>query len=136
MTAELIFATLLILVIAGSILTVINDRMDTVQITEEMGKARMQAENVAEAVNKVYAGGEGHSVTISLPQNISDQDYTISIGSDGVKIQIDGMTGKAYAAPKKVLVDTSDNLMHSNQNYTITNVKESDGYHWIVITET
>lgn len=138
MTVDLIFATLLIIILAGSIITVISDRMDTASQTEELGKARMIAENVAEAINKVYSGGTGHLQTISLSNNITNKNYYINVNSSGVYVTIDGMTGKAYTAPQKIsasyLLDETQITMHNGANYTIKSVNSSDGYNWIVIT--
>ena len=138
MTVDLIFATLLITIIAGSIITVVSDRMDTVSQTEELAKARMTADNVAEAINKVYSGGTGHWVNISLPTNITDESYYINVNSSGVYVTIDGMIGKSYITPKKFsdsyLLDESQITMHNGATYTIKNVNGSDGHNWIVIT--
>ena len=135
MSAYFIFATLLVIIIMGSLVTIISDRMETVTTTEELGNARMIAENVAEAVNKVYAGGNGHSLTITLPADINDQDYTVNVNSNGVFIEINGNTGKAYIAAKRITVDTPDGQMHNGQNYKITNVKNpSTEEYWIEIT--
>lgn len=138
MTVDLIFATLLIIVIAGSIITVVSDRIDTVSQTEELAKARMTADNVAESINKVYSGGTGHSVTISLPDSITDQTYYINVNSSGIYVTIGGMIGKADITPKKISssysLDESQITMHGGSTYTIKNVNGSDGCNWIVIT--
>jgi hypothetical protein len=136
-TVDLIFATLLIIIVAGSIITIASDRMDTASQTEELGKARITSENVAEAVNKVYSGGTGHSVTIKLP-DITDKNYYITVNSSGVYVTLDGMIGKAYIAPKKIsgsnLLQETQITMHNGASYTIKNVNGSNGYNWIVIT--
>lgn len=132
LSADLIFATLLIIIIMGSLVTIIADRMETVTTTEELGNARMIAENVAEAVNKVYAGGNGHSLTITLPADINGQDYTVDVNANGVFVTINGKTGKAYTAAKRI---TLASPMVNGQNYTITNVKNKNTEeYWIVIT--
>ena len=136
-TIDLIFATLLIFIIAGSIITVISDRMDTASQTGELSKARMAADSVAEAINKAYSDGTGHSVTISLPDNITDKSYFINVNSSGVYVTIDGMVGKSYVTPKKFsdsyTLDESQIKMYNGTTHTIKNVNGSDGYNWIVI---
>ena len=138
MTVDLIFATLLIIIIAGSIITVISDRMNGVSQAEELTKARMTADNIAEAVNKVYSGGTGHSVNVNLPENITDKKYYVNVNSSGVYVIIDGMIGKAYVVPKKISnsysLQETPVLMHGGATYEITNVNGSNGYNWIVIT--
>ena len=138
MTVDLIFATLLIIIVAGSIITVVSDRMDTASQTEELTKARMTADNVAEAINKVYSGGTGHSMTVNLPDNITDKNYYINVNSSGVYVTIGGMIGKAYITPKKFsdsyFLREAPITMYNGENYTIKNVNGSDGHNWIVIT--
>ncbi|MBI5680911.1 MAG: hypothetical protein HZC47_08465 [Methanobacterium sp.] len=139
-TSDLIFASILILMVIGSILTIITERLDAVSKTEETGKARMIAENVAEIINNVYSGGNGHSANISLPANITDKNYEIKINSSGVFVLIDGMIGKAYVAPNKFsssdLFKETSICMHNNRKYLIKNVADEDGNNWIIITET
>lgn len=139
-TSDLIFASILILVVIGSIASIITERTDAVSKTEETGKARMVAENVAEVINKVYSGGNGHSANICLPANITDKNYEIKVNSSGVFVLIDGMIGKAYIAPKKFsnneLFKETNICMHNNENYLIKNVADANGNNWIVITET
>ena len=139
MAVDLIFATLLIIIVAGSIITVVSDRIDTASQAEELSKARMTANNIAEAINKVYSSGTGHSVNISLPNNITDKEYYINVNSSGAYVTIGGMIGKAYITPKKISnsyqLHESKITMHSSSRYLIRNVNGSDGYNWIVITE-
>lgn len=138
MTVDLIFATLLIIIVAGSIITIVSDRMDTVSGTEEVGKARMTAESIAEVINKVYSSGTGHSQTISLPGNITNKNYYVHVNSSGVYITIEGMIGKAHIAPNKISGSNSlqetQITMNNGASYTIKNVNGSDGCNWIVIT--
>lgn len=138
-TIDLIFASLIILIIISGILSVVSLRMDTVSSTDELGNGRMIAENVAEAINKVYNGGNGHSVTINLPASISNKNYDIKVNSSGIFLLIGGMVGKSSINPKKIsysdkLIENTV-LMHCNHNYIIKNVKDSDGNSWIVISE-
>lgn len=139
MAIDLLFAMLLIIIVAGSIITIVSERADAVSQTEELSKARMTADNVAEAINKVYSSGTSHSINVSLPNNITDKEYYIDVNSSGVYVKIDGMMGESYIIPKKISksyhLDESKITMYSGSTYTIRNVNRSDGYNWIVITE-
>ncbi len=138
-TVDLIFATLLIIIVAVSIITVVSDRINTASQVEELSKARITADNLSEVINSVYSSGTGHSVNVSLPNNITDKEYYIDVNSSGVYVKIGGMIGKAYIAPKKISksyrLDESQITMYSGSTYIIQNVNGSDGYSWIVITE-
>jgi len=137
-TTELIFASIIILVIVSSIISVASERIDAASSTDMHGNARMTAEYVAGAINKVYNGGDSHAVTLSLPSNISDKSYNIRVNSSGVFVLIDGKMGKSFINPKRI--SSSDKLienavsMRGNQSYIIKNVKGPDGNSWIVIS--
>ena len=139
MVVDLIFATLLIIIVAGSIITVVSDRIDTASQTEELSKARMTANNVAESINKVYSSGTGHFANISLANNITGKEYFMEVNSSGVYVTIGGMMGKAHITPKKISnsyrLDESQITMRCGSTYLIRNVNGSDGYNWIVITQ-
>ena len=138
MTVDLLFATLLIIMVAGSIITVVSSRMDAALQTEELSEARMIAENVSGAINRVYSGGTGHLINISLPENITDHPYSINVNSSGIYVTVGGMVGKACITPKKIsnsyLLGESEIIMYEGSKYTIKNINGSDGYNWIVIT--
>jgi hypothetical protein len=138
-TVELIFASIILLVIIGGILSVASERMDSVSSTEELGKARMATESVAEAINKVYSGGNGHAVTLNLPATINKKEYNLKVNSSGVFILIDGNIGKSTINPKKISCTDeliqSNVIMHGDGKYLIKNVKGSDGNNWIVIQD-
>lgn len=137
-TTDLIFVTIIVIVVVASIIPIIAERMGTVSETKELGTARMIAENVAEAINKVYSGGNGHMINITLPPDISDKPYHITVNSSGVFIELDGMIGKAYIVPGRISdmmpPSTREVVLYSNMNYTIQNVGDSSGYDWVVIT--
>jgi len=139
LSVDFIFTTLIILIVIGSILTVVAERMAIVGETEELGTARMLAENVAEAINKAYSGGDGHVISIALPPNINEKIYQIRVDPSGVFIEIDGNIGKAYIVPKRIsnaLNPTSTEvIMLAGKNYNIYNVKDTDGSNRIVITQ-
>lgn len=139
-TVDLIFATLIILIVAVGVIAIASERTDAAE-EAEFGTARMLAENVAEAINKVYAGGSGHMTNITLPCSIGNRtNYNITVNSSGVYIRIDGKIGKAYIAPKGIsknpIIPTNINVtMLPGNTYTIRNVYY-DHSNWIVITQT
>ncbi len=135
---DLIFATLIILIVAVGIIAIASERTEAAE-EAEFGTARMLAERVAEAINKVYAGGSGHMTNITLPCSIGNKtNYNITVNSSGVYIRIDGKIGKAYIASKKISSDeppTNVNVtMLPGNTYTIYNIYHNY-YNWIVITQ-
>lgn len=126
-TADLIFASIIILIIASSIISLASERIDAASTTARLGNSRMIAENVAGAINKVYSGGNGHSVTLSLPANTEE----IRVNSSGVFVRTGGWFGKSYINPRRI----SAVPMYGNRVYHIRNDKRADGNSWIVISE-
>lgn len=138
-TVELIFSSMVFIILIGCILSIVSERMDTVSSTDELGKARMTAENVAEAINKAYSGGNGHILTLNLPATINKKEYKLKVNSSGVFILIDGNIGKSQVNPNKFSYNDeliqSTVIMQGGHNYFIKNIKGSDGYNWIIIQE-
>lgn len=138
-TVELIFSSMVLMILIGCILSIVSERMDTVSSTDELGKARMTAENVAEAINKAYSGGNGQIITLNLPATINKKEYKLKVNSSGVFILIDGNIGKSQVNPNKFSYNDeliqSTVIMHGGHNYLIKNMKGSDGYNWIIIQE-
>ncbi|HML05228.1 MAG TPA: hypothetical protein VK426_05600 [Methanobacterium sp.] len=139
MTVDLLFASVIILFIVIGILSVASERIDSVSSTDEFGNSRMVVESVAETINKVYDGGNGHETILSLPANVSNKNYNIKVNSTGVYILIDGNIGKSFINSRRIsssdkLTDSTI-LMYCNHSYILKNVKDSDGNTWIVISE-
>jgi len=139
LAVDLLFASVIILVIIIGILQVISERVDSASNTDEYGNSRIIAESVAETINKVYSGGNGHTITLKLPATISDKNYDIKVNSAGIYILIDGNIGMSFINPRRIasndkLTDCTV-LMHCNHNYIIKNIKDLDGNSWIVINE-
>ena len=138
-TVEFVLASFIILLISSSIISIVFERMSTASSIEEFGNARMISEKVAETINTVYSNGNGHSIILNLPSNISNQKYEIKVNSSGVYIFIGGMVGKSYINPKKFAKTNKFKedtvLMQGNRSYLIKNVKDLHGNNWIFIKE-
>jgi len=138
LSAELILVTLLAILVVSSLIPLINNRMDAAAKTNELGNARMLAENVAELINKVYSGGNGHSITLCLPEDINGKNFSVIVNSTGTYVKIDGMVGKSFSVPYKISdstkLENKEIEIFNGHNYTISNVEDSGGHNWIVIT--
>lgn len=114
-SAELLFASLIFLIIAGSFLNLANSEMDITK-TGELGKARLIGEKVAGAINTVYINGNGYSANITLPK---DPNYKIYINSTGF---INVEYSKQNITIKILPVNKTQNIaMTPNQRYIIKN---------------
>ena len=115
-SAELIFVTLIVLIIIGGIVTMINGEMDKTQ-TGNIGNARMMGEKIAEAVNTVYINGNGYSIYIDTPQE-EDLKLTADINSTGY---VTVFSGGENISIKLVSRNVNNITMVNNQRYQIKN---------------
>ena len=134
---DFILSVFLFFVIATSILNVITERVETVKETEKLADARNLAEEIARMIDLVYYGGKGHSIKITLPQKVGDNNYKVKVNSSGVYIMVDGMMGKANIIPKKLVNSEppsySQITLLPGRSYTICNMEDKNGGNWIVI---
>lgn len=140
LSADLMFATLIILIIFGTMSYLILDRFNMVDEIQDLTEARSLAENVAVDINQAYAGGEGHMVEIRTPAQINqDGNYRIEVSSSEVLVKLEGRRGMAYIIPEKISATTSLKsatiTMHPARKYLIINKKDGSGENWIVIKE-
>lgn len=139
LSVDFIFSIFLFLIVLSSISSIISDRMTTSHDLQELAQARALADEVAIDINQVYAGGDGHSMKISTPPSINNQDYKIFIDSSGVYIEFSGRKGLSHIVPEKISSSPSFNdstvTLSPERNYLITSLVDKNGQNWIVITE-
>jgi hypothetical protein len=138
---DLLFATFMVLMIFLTMSNLILDRFNMVDESKELVEGRNLAESVAGAINQVYAGGDGHSVTIKMPPQINNNsNYRVVVNSSGVLVKLEGRRGLAYIIPERIssssiTLKSSTITLFPSKNYQIQNKKESNGDNWIVIKE-
>jgi hypothetical protein len=69
-SAELIFVTLIVIVIIGGLVNFISTETNQSQ-TGNMGQARVTGENIAEVVNTVYTNGPGYTINLTIPATLT-----------------------------------------------------------------
>lgn len=140
MSADLLFATLMMIIVMGYTATIASDRFDMVSESQRLAEARSLAENVAGAINQVYAGGEGHTIKIKMPPSLNnDSSYQLQVNSSGVWVMPRYRTGLAYTVPKNIYFyyDSRKILnfyLYPNREYMITNVKDGGGENCVEVT--
>jgi uncharacterized protein (UPF0333 family) len=113
-SAELLFVTLIFLIIMGSLISLVSSEMDKTQ-TGELGKARILGEKIAETLNMVYQNGNGHSIILNLP---NDFDFTAYVNNSGyVTVNYKGQVLNVKFIPKDIQAVT----MQPNQIYKVLN---------------
>jgi hypothetical protein len=78
-TVDLLFATLLAVIIIGSMVSLVNTEINQ-STSGDFGNARLVGEKVAQAINTVYTNGNGYSLNLTLPSNIN---YSIFVNNTG-----------------------------------------------------
>ncbi|MBI4813342.1 MAG: hypothetical protein HY802_03140 [Methanobacterium sp.] len=118
-TAELLFVTLIALVIIGSMLSLVSNQINQQQIGS-LGESRITGETIAEAINTVYNNGAGYSVTIHLDP---DPAFTAMIGSAGNSSNLTIFnSGKNVSIPLIPKRFNSSYNLSSGNSYQIINI--------------
>ncbi len=114
-SAELLFVTLIFLIIAGGFINLINSEMDITQ-TGDLGKVRLIGERIAGTINTVYINGNGYSANVTLPNNPNYTAYVNSSGFINMEYNNQNITIKILPANK-----TQSVTMTQNQRYIVKN---------------
>lgn len=134
---DFLMASLLILLTIPSLVSIIEDRINTVNSVHEVAEARVLAENLAENIEMVYSGGKGCSIVFKLPATVSNKHYKITINSTGVYVRFSGKIGTAYITPLTISNGKYDSyvLLEPNKTYNISNIKDKHDRMKIVIKQ-
>ncbi|MDI6724789.1 MAG: hypothetical protein QMD61_09120 [Methanobacterium sp.] len=114
-SAELLFVTLIFLIMAGGLINLASSGMDITE-TGNLGEVRMIGERIAEVINTAYINGNGYSINMSLP---NDFNYTACINSSGfinMKYNNQNITVKVLPVDK-----IQDITMTNGQRYAVKN---------------
>jgi hypothetical protein len=134
---DFLMASLLILLTIPSLVSIIEDRINTVNSVHEVSEARVLAENLAENIEMVYSGGRGCSIVFKLPANVSNKHYKVTINSTGVYVSFSGKIGTAYITPMTISNGKYDSyvLLEPNKTYNISNIKDKHDRMKIIIKQ-
>lgn len=135
---DFIISMLFMLMITGSMISIAEGRLITAQETAESVEARFLSEKVANAIEVVFSGGEGHEIMIKMPPDLSGSDYKVKVNQSGVLIMVGGRCGYSFSYMKKISnydMDQFEVLMLPNRTYNIRNVKDNSNCHLVVIFE-
>ncbi len=118
-SAELLFVTLIFLIIAGGMVNLANSEIGITQ-TGNLGEARMVGEKIAEAINTAYINGNGYAINLNLTNDIN---YTANINGSGYITMIyngQSIGIKSMTVGNVTLANTTP--IKSGTFHTITNV--------------
>ena len=134
---DFLMASLLILLTIPSVVSIIEDRINTVNSIQEVSEARVLAENLAENIEMVYSGGIGCSIVFKLPATLSNKHYKVRINSTGVYVIFLGKIGTAFITPLTISNGKYDSyaLLEPNKTYNISNIKDEHDRMKIIIKQ-
>lgn len=139
-SVDLLIATFMVMIMVGIMSFLILDRFNMADETQELAEARSLAENIAEAINQAYAGGNGHTIKITTPPQLNNnRNYKIMVNSSGVLVKMGGRRGIAHVIPDKISSSKSPKKFQitllPGRNYVIVNKREGNGENLIYIDE-
>lgn len=121
LSADFIFATLILLMVISSIVGIISSGIDTAN-NAKLSEAKAIGEKVAESINSVYTNGDGHYVIVNITGNFN---YTLmvnnaSISSNAtVAVIYNNKTAISYLIPNSSNINPI--IMKPNETYNISN---------------
>lgn len=113
-TADLLFATLIAIVIFASLISSVSNEMNKTQ-TGDLGQARMIGERLASSISTVFINGNGYTMNTTLPNNIN---YNLNVNNSGLFVIFNGKQVKINLIPK---ANISSVNMTQGQKYIIKN---------------
>jgi len=121
-TAELLFVTLIVLVIMTGMLSLISGEMDKTQ-TGNLGQARMEGEIIAETINTAYLNGNGYTINLDLPKHDTNNtiQFTAIVTSTGTKSVLTINYGTQRVDIKLIPKNIANFTMDSEQRYKVKN---------------
>lgn len=108
-------------------------RIDYANEEKILTDLRVLMDELAGKVNRVLAGGPGHEVIFTAPNNIQGSSYQLWVNSSGVYGMVNGRYGMSPIYPCMV-VDSNGNprtiILRPGLTYKIRNLKRD---HWTII---
>ncbi len=135
---DFLISMLLLLMITSSILSVAEGRFLMAEKIQKQADARLISEKVAQKIEVVYSGGEGHEIRMEMPSSLKGSYYTVKVNQTGVTVMVDGKRGYSFSYHKKI--SRSNNFqstvyMYPKKTYIIRNVKVKNNSNKVVIFE-
>ncbi len=116
LSAELLFATLILIIIVGSLMNIVSSGIGTAD-NAEISKAKVLADTISRTINSVYSNGKGQYEVLELPD---DFNYTVTINNKEVNVLYENKTLTSSIIPKNHIKSVPI-TMNPGENYTVTN---------------
>jgi len=120
-SAELIFTTLMFLIIAGSLINLTSSAMNRTE-TGTLGEVRMIGERTARTINTVHLNGDGYSINLTMPGNIT---YRAVVNSTNNTATLRMEHGANNINIRLIPANVQSVTMNSSQRYKVYNVNDT-----------
>ena len=122
-TVDFLLTLFLTLIVTISMLNLIGTNLNTEKSIEEDINARMILEKVSNSINQVNSNLLGNIQEIHLPNNISTNNYIITVRSEDIILEFNNKKGRSVIFPIN-LVDfnmghINEIKLYSGENYKI-----------------
>lgn len=139
LAGDFILSFFIVIIISIGLISIVIDRIDHANASEKLSEARILTEKIASAINNVQTG-TGNEFKIKMPEKIGNSsDYTISINSSGVYIEIEGLKGKSEIYPTVIINEitksSSQVKLYPGKSYLIQNDDSNLHLKTIIIKE-
>lgn len=115
-TVDFIFTIFLSLIIVVVGLNLIGNNLEDEVIMEEELNGRMIVDKVANSINEVNSNNLGHIQEITLPKNISNRSFSITINQNEVIIGFGNRKGESTIFPAR-LANTNKDIVNEIKLY-------------------
>gem|GEM_PF-502767 len=116
-SAELMFVTLMFLIIAGSLINLTSSAMNRTE-TGTLGEVRMIGERIARTVNTVHLNGNGYSINLTMPDNIN---YSAVVNSTNNTASVKMQYGANNITIRLIPTNVQSVIMNNGQRYKVYN---------------
>jgi len=121
-TVDFIFTIFLSLIIVIVGLNLIGNNLEDEVIMEEELNGRMIVDSIANSINEVNSNNLGHIQEISLPKNISNKSFSITINQNEVLIEFGNRKGESTIFPTR-LANSNKDIVNEIKLYPGESVK-------------
>ncbi len=138
-SADALIAFLVLIILITSFISIVGNRIDTVNSIEEASDARALGENIAQQIETTHSNGPGYYTIYRTPRTIFHEYYYVHINSSGLYIFVNGKT--CYSHLSFMRVTGSDYMrdleatMKPDTSYNITSTQDTLKNTWIVVKE-
>ncbi|WP_211261705.1 hypothetical protein [Methanobrevibacter filiformis] len=129
-TIELVFTIFIMIFLMIAILNLFETRFDSINNMGEDLSGRTFLENLSTLINGVNSNGNGYSTTLTLPENLNNNSYSILLKKTEIMLEFKGKRGKSVIYPITLINRDNEKLdeikLFSGNKYLIKKSLNND----------